>query len=77
MGVYFRVPDAEPVFVGHYRHAHAEMSAAEAARLIMEAPDPRGYEVLVASDGVGAIKQLQRRGLAAVKRELAKKRVTL
>lgn len=47
VGVYFRVPDAEPVLVGHYRHAHAEMTAAEAARLILDAADPRGYEVLV------------------------------
>lgn len=47
VGIYFRVPDAEPVFVGHYRHAHAPMSAAAAAQLIMTAPDARGYEVIV------------------------------
>jgi hypothetical protein len=47
VGVYFRVPDAEPVFVGHYRHAHAAMSAVAAARLIMDAPDARGYEVII------------------------------
>src|SRR5262245_55172705 len=47
IGVYFRVSDDEPVLVGHYRNAHSEMAAAEAARLIMEADDPRGYEVIV------------------------------
>jgi hypothetical protein len=47
IGVYFRVSDDEPVFVGHYRNGHSEMGAADAARLIMEADDPRGYEVIV------------------------------
>ena len=47
VGVYFRVPDDERVFVGHYRHAHAEMSAAQAASLISGAEDARGYEVLI------------------------------
>ena len=47
IGVYFQVSDEEPVLVGHYRKGHAEMGAAEAAKLIMEADDPRGYEVIV------------------------------
>jgi hypothetical protein len=47
VGVYVRVPDREPVLVGHYRIAHTAMSAARAARLIMDAPDPRGYEVII------------------------------
>lgn len=47
VGIHLRIPDEDPVLVGHYRHAHAPMSAAGAARLIMDAADPRGYEVLV------------------------------
>jgi len=47
VGISFRCPDEERVFVGHYRHAHAAMSAAAAAKLIMDAPDARGYEVIV------------------------------
>jgi hypothetical protein len=47
IGVYFRVPDRESVLVGHYRAPHTPMSAVKAAGLIMRAPDPRGYEVLI------------------------------
>jgi hypothetical protein len=47
VGVHFRIPDREAVVVGHYNKAHAAMSAARAVRVIMEAPDPRGYEVLI------------------------------
>ncbi|MFC7647571.1 hypothetical protein ACFQX6_48985 [Streptosporangium lutulentum] len=35
----FRVPDDEPVFVGHYGRAHAELSSTEAAALIAECED--------------------------------------
>ena len=47
IGVYFRIPDEEIVLVGHYRHAHEPMTAAEAARMIASASDPRGFEVIV------------------------------
>lgn len=47
IGVYFRIPDQELVIVGHYRAAHAPMTAATAARLIMRLSDPRGYEVII------------------------------
>jgi hypothetical protein len=47
MGVYFRIPDREGVVVGHYNQAHTPMTAARASRVIMEAPDPRGYEVII------------------------------
>ena len=64
IGVYFRVSDAEPVLVGHYRNAHAEMAAAEAAKLIMDADDPRGYEVIVPrridSDEIKSIRAVHR-----------------
>lgn len=47
VGVYFRIPDREPVIVGHYNSAHVPMTAARAQRLLMDTPDPRGYEVIV------------------------------
>jgi hypothetical protein len=47
VGVYFRVPDRERVLVGHFRMPHAFVSAAQAAKVIMAAPDPRGYQVIV------------------------------
>src|SRR5688572_15174548 len=46
-GVYFRLPDREPVLVGHYGVQHRPMSASRAVRVIMDAADARGYEVLV------------------------------
>lgn len=47
VGVYFRIPDDEPVVVGHFRDAHTAMPAARAAKVIMDAADPRGYQVVV------------------------------
>ena len=47
VGVHFRLPDAEPVVVGHFKAAHVPMSAARAVRLLLAAADPRGYEVIV------------------------------
>jgi hypothetical protein len=35
LAVYFRVPDDEPVMVGHYSRLHAEMTAAQAVAAIM------------------------------------------
>lgn len=37
VGVYFRLPKAEPVEVGHYDSLHCPMTAAEAVALMMEA----------------------------------------
>jgi hypothetical protein len=47
VAVQFRIDDEEQVSVGHYRQGHFEVRASEAARLIMTATDPRGYEVLI------------------------------
>ncbi|MFI0421030.1 hypothetical protein [Spongiactinospora sp. 9N601] len=47
IAVYFRVPDDEPVQVGHYNSLPAHMGSAEAAALIAAQPDPRGYEVFI------------------------------
>ncbi|MET8336975.1 hypothetical protein [Streptosporangium canum] len=47
VAVDFRLPDDEPVFVGHYGRAHQELPSAEAAALIAGCEDARGYEVFV------------------------------
>jgi hypothetical protein len=46
-GVYFRIPDEEQVWVGHYGRNHLRASAAEAVRLMMNAGDAQGYEVII------------------------------
>ncbi|MEV6278271.1 HEAT repeat domain-containing protein [Nocardia sp. NPDC051832] len=47
VAVDFRVPDDEPVVVGHYSKRGAETTAAEASALIAGTDDPRGYEVFI------------------------------
>ncbi|MCB9577292.1 MAG: hypothetical protein H6717_09735 [Polyangiaceae bacterium] len=47
VGVYFRVPDREPVVVGHYNSAPRPMSAARAVRVIMDQEDARGFQIVV------------------------------
>ena len=47
VGVYFRVPDAELVWFGHFGYSHVLLSASEAAQHVYSAPDPLGLEVLV------------------------------
>ena len=46
-GVYFRIPDDETVWVGHYNQAHRKMAAAEATVAIQEAQPAEGFEVIV------------------------------
>jgi hypothetical protein len=46
-GVYFRIPDDEQVWVGHYNQHHRWMTAAEAVAAFMEADDAQGWEVIV------------------------------
>lgn len=45
--VTLRIPDDQPVYVGHYLSQHRCMTAAEAAGLIRSEPGPHGYEVLI------------------------------
>ena len=45
--VYFRIADHERVWVGHYRHAHQEMSAAEAVALVAAQTAQEGFEIVV------------------------------
>jgi len=47
IAVDFRIPDDEPVLVGHYNAAATEMAAAEAVSVILHAEDARGYEIVV------------------------------
>lgn len=47
VAVHFRIPDDEPVLVGHYSDAGTEMTAAEAVSVILHAEDARGYEIVV------------------------------
>jgi hypothetical protein len=47
VGVCFRVPDDERVWVGHFNQNHQEMSASQAAGLIMHAEKPEGFEIIV------------------------------
>jgi hypothetical protein len=47
VAVDFRVPDTEPVSVGHYGRPAQEMTAAQAIGVIRDQEDPRGYEVVV------------------------------
>ncbi|MBF6341118.1 HEAT repeat domain-containing protein [Nocardia abscessus] len=47
VAVDFRIPDNEPVLVGHYGAAQTELTAAEAVSVILQAGDARGYEILV------------------------------
>jgi len=46
-GVQFRIPDSEPVLVGHFQTPHRSMTAAEAVACFLRADDARGLEVLV------------------------------
>jgi hypothetical protein len=46
-GVYFRVPDSQPVWLGHYGQAHRLLSAAEAIAQFTEADDPLGWQVVI------------------------------
>ena len=45
--VYFRIPDDELVWVGHYNHAHQSMTAAEAVAVFMAAENREGWEVII------------------------------
>jgi hypothetical protein len=46
-GIYFRIPDDQQVWVGHYNQNHEWMPAAEAVAEFMAAEDPKGWEVVI------------------------------
>jgi hypothetical protein len=58
VGIYFRIPDDETVEVGHYDSLHREMTAAEAAALMLEA---QGRDPAAARAKDQASKAVQRR----------------
>jgi hypothetical protein len=45
--VYFRIPDEEQVWIGHYGRVRRLVSAAEAIAIFTRADDPLGWEVVV------------------------------
>jgi hypothetical protein len=47
VGVYFRIPDDEVVWVGHYGQSHRPMTAAEAAAEFTNAENREGWEVVI------------------------------
>lgn len=48
VGVYFNVPDTEPVLVGHYGKEPQQMTAAQAAAHIMSQSTMTGVQVVIA-----------------------------
>jgi hypothetical protein len=46
-GIYFRMPDDEIVWLGHYNQPHQQMTAAEAAAAIQTAQPAEGFEVII------------------------------
>jgi hypothetical protein len=46
-GVYFRLPDEQPVWVGHYSQTHRPMTAAEAVAEFLTAESREGWEVVI------------------------------
>lgn len=47
IGIYFRIPDDELVLVGHYNSEHLETTASKATKIISEAENPFGYEIII------------------------------
>lgn len=47
IGVYFRIPDDELVWIGHYSQHHQEMTAAECVAIFDSAEDRQGWEVII------------------------------
>jgi hypothetical protein len=47
VGITFRLPPDEPVWVGRYDREHVQLPLGEAIRLILRLEDARGYQLLV------------------------------
>lgn len=47
VGVYFRIPDDQAVWVGHYGQAHREMTAAIATATFSGSENREGWEVII------------------------------
>ena len=46
-GIYFRVPDTQPVWLGHYGNVHRLVTAAEAIAEFANAADPFRWQVVI------------------------------
>jgi hypothetical protein len=46
-GIYFRVPDEEQVWVGHFGQAHCRVTAAEAVASFLTTGSREGWEVII------------------------------
>jgi hypothetical protein len=46
-GFYFRIPDEQPVWIGHYNQNHQCLTAAEAVAEFISATDPLGWEIVI------------------------------
>lgn len=47
VGIYFRIPDDDFVWVGHYSNHHCKMNAAESVAIFDAAEDAQGWEVVI------------------------------
>ncbi len=45
--VYFKTPDDELVWIGHYNSESIQVTAAEASGIVLEHESPEGYEVFI------------------------------
>lgn len=46
-GIYFRLPDKEPVWVGHYNRPHLQVTADAAIASILDAGNSEGFQVVI------------------------------
>lgn len=61
--VHLRLPDDEPVTVGHYGREPQRRTAAEAVALIRALPDPRGHQIFVPRRvAAGEVRRVRRVG---------------
>ena len=62
VGIYFRIPDGEPVWMGHYGKQHRQMTAAAAVGAFFHARQAEGFEVIIpgriAADEIHKIREL-------------------
>ncbi len=47
VGVYFKIPDSEMVWIGRYNQEHRQVTAAEAASMVMAETTMTGIEVII------------------------------
>jgi hypothetical protein len=45
--IYFRLPESEPVWAGHYRGCHQRVAAKQAMEWFLREKRPQGFEVII------------------------------